>query len=217
MTDAEIDAHAAMHDVARRVLTRHMWEGTGLTAAGAVLGVFMFDNTHISGLALAGGLVLAVILFVAGVFRLLANVGPNRFESMQQSRASMRVNRPQVEEIRFRVQRAWSVHPVDEDSDAFLLDVGDDCWIYTNGCVHPSDSAASGGPTIPSVWSVTRWPNGGPIEAITEPPAIQVQDMEGHSEELPKAVLEADWTLVVLSFDQLPNEWQASVRSSSST
>jgi hypothetical protein len=217
MTDAEIDAHAAMNETARRVRAGPCVKGLRLAIAGVVLAVLMFSFPGIPGLGLAGGLAVGVAVFVAGLFRLLANVGPSRFESMQQSRASMRQNRPKVEEFRFRVRRAWSVHPVDEDSEAFLLDVGDDYWMYTNGCVHASDGAASGGPTIPSVWSVTRWPNGGPVEADTEPPAIQVRELDRHPEQLPKVIVDADWTLVLLSFDQLPTEWQASVRSDSSS
>lgn len=216
MNDAEIDAYAAMRVLAVRVRARHLLEGASLASVGVVLAVIMFTRTNIHGAALASGLIAAVIALVAGVFRMVSQVGPNRFESMQRSKAAMRLKPPQVEELDFRVRRAWSVQPVDEDSDAFLLDVDNNQWIYTNGCVHPT-SGPHQSPAIPSVWRVTRWPDGGPVEAITEPPEITVEDLDLHPESLPEAVLDADWTLVLLSFDQLPTEWQSSIRSSSSS
>lgn len=211
MTDAEIDEHAAMRDVVHRIYARTLWECAGLISAGAVIAAIMFSNTAMPVLALVGGIVLAVILFTVGVFRLLTNVGPHRFETMQQSRASMRLKRPQVEAFTFRIHRAWYVSTVDEDCDAILIETGTDSWIYANGLLELCDAIPDDENRIPSDWSVERIVGDRIVSSKALPPLVTIAWMPEGPEELPATITRADWTLVVLTYLELPEQWRAGI------
>lgn len=211
MTAGELDEFDQRIASDRRAFLRAWIEGLGAILLGVALSVLAFWCVTHAPIALVPLAVVATTSAAFGIIRLLYAIFMVWDRRASRKHGQKGGKYPTVEAFRFRIHRAWRVSTVDEDCDAILIDTGTDSWIYANGLLELCDATPDDESRIPSDWTVDRVLNGRIISSKALPPLVTLTWMPDGPEELPATITRADWTLVVLTYSELPEQWRAGI------